>query len=89
MSLNLLDVTSLSSSSSSPSSVLRQPFSGLDRLYYALPCVVLADCFWVLKIYFFRGGIVSLTPNPQPGGPGIRIYIPRRQGGPAIPLDTA
>jgi hypothetical protein len=27
-------------------------------------------------------------PNPQPGGPGLRISIPRRQGGSAIPLGT-
>jgi hypothetical protein len=25
---------------------------------------------------------------PQPGGPGSRIYIPREQGGPVIPLGT-
>jgi hypothetical protein len=35
-----------------------------------------------------RGWIVSPTPNPQPGGPGLRIYDPRRQGGPAIPPGT-
>jgi hypothetical protein len=32
-----------------------------------------------------QGWIVSLTPNPQPGGPGLRIYDPQRQGGPAVP----
>jgi hypothetical protein len=32
--------------------------------------------------------VVSPTPNPQPGGPGLRIYDPRRQSGPAIPPGT-
>jgi hypothetical protein len=33
---------------------------------------------------FLRDGVVSLTPNAQPGEPGLRIYVPRRKGGPAI-----
>jgi hypothetical protein len=38
--------------------------------------------FWgFLTITFLRGWIVSPAPNPQPGGPGLRIYDPRRQGG--------
>jgi hypothetical protein len=32
-----------------------------------------------------RGGVTSPTPNPQPGGLGLRIYVPWRQDGPAIP----
>jgi hypothetical protein len=39
-------------------------------------------------ITFLRGWIVSPAPNPQPGGPGLRIYDPRRQCGPAIPPGT-
>jgi hypothetical protein len=35
-----------------------------------------------------RGWIVSTAPKPQPGGPGLRIYDPRRKGGPAIPPGT-
>jgi hypothetical protein len=27
------------------------------------------------------GMVVSPTPNPHPGGPGLCIYIPQRQGG--------
>jgi hypothetical protein len=38
-----------------------------------------------VTITFLQGWIVSPAPNPQPGGPGLRIYDPRRQGGPAIP----
>jgi hypothetical protein len=38
--------------------------------------------------YGFLRGEISLTPNPQPGEPGLRIYIAWRQGGPAIPLNT-
>jgi hypothetical protein len=35
-----------------------------------------------------QGWIFSPVPNPQPGGPGIRIYDPQRQGGPAVPPGT-
>jgi hypothetical protein len=46
----------------------------------------LASPFWdFVTITFLQGWVVSPTPNPQPGGPGLRIYDPRRQGGPAIP----
>jgi hypothetical protein len=54
-----------------------QPMSGPD-----LPC------WGFLIITFLEGWIVSQAPNPQPGGPGLRIYDPRRQGGPAIPPGT-
>jgi hypothetical protein len=32
-------------------------------------------------IFFFQGRVVSPTPNPNPGGPGLCIYILQRQGG--------
>jgi hypothetical protein len=38
-----------------------------------------------VTIAFLQGWIVSPAPNPQPGGPSLCIYDPRRQGGPAIP----
>jgi hypothetical protein len=45
--------------------------------------------FWgFVTITFLRGWIVIQEPNPQPGGPGLRIYDPRRQGVPAIPPGT-
>jgi hypothetical protein len=45
--------------------------------------------FWgFVTITFLRGWIVSPAPNPQPGGPGLRIYDSRRQGGLAIPPGT-
>jgi hypothetical protein len=45
--------------------------------------------FWgFVTITFLQGWIVSPAPNPQPGRPGLRIYDPQRQGGPAIPLGT-
>jgi hypothetical protein len=45
--------------------------------------------FWVfVTMTFLQGWIVSPAPNPQPGGPGLHIYDPRRQGGPAIPPGT-
>jgi hypothetical protein len=39
-------------------------------------------------ITFLQGWIVSPAPNPQPGGPGLRLYDSWRQGGPAIPPGT-
>jgi hypothetical protein len=42
-------------------------------------------CCGFLTVHFLQGWIVSPAPNPQPGGPGLRIYDPRREGGPAIP----
>jgi hypothetical protein len=41
-----------------------------------------------LTVDIFQGGIVSPTPNPQPGGPGLHIYIPWRLGDPVIPAGT-
>jgi hypothetical protein len=42
--------------------------------------------FWgFVTIKFLRGLTVSPAPNPQPGGPGLGIYDPRRQGDPAVP----
>jgi hypothetical protein len=38
-----------------------------------------------ITITFLQGWIVSPVPNPQPVGPGLRIYDPRRLCGPAIP----
>jgi hypothetical protein len=32
-------------------------------------------------IFFLQGRVVSPTPNPHPGEPGLCIYIPQRQGG--------
>jgi len=33
------------------------------------------------QFYFLQGRVLSHTPNPHPGGPGLCIYIPQRQGG--------
>jgi hypothetical protein len=41
-----------------------------------------------LTVDFFRGGVVSPTPELQPGGPDLHIYIPWRLGGPVIPPGT-
>jgi hypothetical protein len=30
---------------------------------------------------FLQGRVVSPTPNPHPGGPGLCIYVHQRQGG--------
>jgi hypothetical protein len=52
------------------------------------PNRVLPPLWGFVTVTFLRGWIVSPAPNPQPGGPGLRIYDPRRQGGPAIPPGT-
>jgi hypothetical protein len=39
----------------------------------------------LVTITFSQAWIVSPGPNSQPGGPGLNIYDPRRQGGPATP----
>jgi hypothetical protein len=41
-----------------------------------------------LTIDFLQCGVVSPTPNPQPGGPSLHIYISWRLGGPVIPPGT-
>jgi hypothetical protein len=38
-----------------------------------------------VKIILFWCGVVSPTPNHQPAGPGLHIYIPWRLGDPVIP----
>jgi hypothetical protein len=41
-----------------------------------------------LAVSFLQWQVVSLSPNPQPGGPAHPIYKPPGQGGPAIPPGT-
>jgi hypothetical protein len=38
--------------------------------------------------FFIETGLLALCSNPQPGGPGLHIYIPWRMGGPVIPSGT-
>jgi hypothetical protein len=45
-------------------------------------------CWGFVTITFLQGWIVSPAPDPEPGVPGLRIYDPRRQRGPAIPRGT-
>jgi hypothetical protein len=53
------------------------------------PIRALASLFGGFVILIFlQGWIVSPAPNPRPGGPGLCIYDPRRQDGPAIPPGT-
>jgi hypothetical protein len=33
-------------------------------------------------VIFLKGKVVSLVSNPQPGGPGLYIYVPQCQGAP-------
>jgi hypothetical protein len=45
-------------------------------------------CWGFVTITFLRVWIVSPAPNPQPGGPDLRIYDRRRQGGPTVAPGT-
>jgi hypothetical protein len=38
--------------------------------------------------FFIETGLLALCSTPQPGGPGLHIYIPWRLDGPVIPLGT-
>jgi hypothetical protein len=38
--------------------------------------------------FFVETGLLALCSNPQPGGPGLLIYIPWGLGGPVVPPDT-
>jgi hypothetical protein len=52
-----------------------------------LPVIYILQSIWLvqghilgfLTVDFFRGGVVSSTTNPQPGGPGLHIYTPRHR----------
>jgi hypothetical protein len=72
-SLHMLNISSSSSSSSHGSTAQFGPWPPLVGF---------------VTVTFLQGWIVSPAPNPQPGGPGLHIYDPRRQGGPAIPPGT-
>ena len=37
-------------------------------------------------VVFIKDEVVSLMANPNPGGPGLRVYVPQRQGSWIIPL---
>jgi hypothetical protein len=39
-------------------------------------------------IIYLQGKVPTLESNPQPGGPGLCIYVPQWQGGPVIPPGT-
>jgi hypothetical protein len=65
-------------------SLAPQPILGLGLLHKIRLNFVEAS----QQFSFLQGRIVSPTPNPHPGGPGLCIYIPQRQGGPVIPLGT-
>jgi hypothetical protein len=60
-----------------------QPNADLRLLNGLLP-VISIKLIWLfrghilgfLTVDFFWGGVVSPTPNPQSGGPGLHIYIP-------------
>jgi hypothetical protein len=70
-----------------------QSNADLPLLNGPLPVISINQSIWLLRghilgfltVDFFRGRVVSPTPNPQHGGPGLHIYIPWRLGGPVIP----
>jgi hypothetical protein len=52
-------------------------FCLLGRLNWVRPAGIDSG---FLTMYFLWGGVVSPTPNPQPGGPSLCTYNPQRQG---------
>jgi hypothetical protein len=61
----------------SSSSLAPQPSLGLGLLHKIRLNFLEAS----QQFSFLQGRVVSPTPNPHPGGPGLCIYIPQRQGG--------
>jgi hypothetical protein len=57
-------------------SLAPQPSIGLGLLKIQLNFLEASQ-----QLSFLQGRVVSPTPNPHPGGPGLCIYIPQRQGG--------
>jgi hypothetical protein len=68
-------------------SLAPQPSLGLGILRNLLPLKI-AKFLGGFSTIFLQGRVVSTTPNPHPGGPGLCIYIPQRQDGPVIPPGT-
>jgi hypothetical protein len=59
-------------------SLAPQPSLGLDLLLkIRLNFVEASQQF----SFFLQGRVVSPTPNPHPGGPGLCTHIPQREGG--------
>jgi len=66
------------------------PFSSHGIPSLLLPLLFSEASIEVLKhVQVLQGGVFNPTANPQPGGPVLRIHIPRKQGGPVIPPGTA
>jgi hypothetical protein len=57
-------------------SLAPQPSLGLDLLLKIRLNFLEAS----QQFSFLQGRVVSPTPNPHPGGPGLCSYIPQRQG---------
>jgi hypothetical protein len=57
-------------------SLVPQPSLGLGLLYKIRLNFLEAS----KQFSFLQGRVVSPTPNPHPGGPGLCIYIPQRKG---------
>jgi hypothetical protein len=58
-------------------SLAPQPSLGLGLLHKILLNFLEAS----QQFSFLEGRVVSPMPNSHPGGPGLCIYIPQRQGG--------
>jgi hypothetical protein len=58
----------------------------LCQTYRDLDHLVFTEDF--STVIFLQSKVVILASNPQPGGPGLCIYVPQWQGGPVIPPGT-
>jgi hypothetical protein len=61
---------------------------GMTAPYEPQPSLSLFTSRNFLTTGFLWGGAVNPTTNPQPGGKGLLICNPWRQGDPAIPPGT-
>jgi hypothetical protein len=80
--MNLTTTTTTTTTTSSPHRSLWN--IGHQQL---LPSEAVAEVSIAFK-FFIETGLLALCSNPQPGGPGLHIYIPWRLGGPVIPPGT-
>jgi hypothetical protein len=67
--------------------VLTSPTSG-GRSVGIVRSRTQATEFSFLVLIPFKSKVISPAPNPQPGEPVLRIYIPQEQAGPVIPPGT-
>lgn len=68
---------------------LKASFTASSHLLLCVLTVILSEVFLqALTHDALWREVVSPSPHPQPGWPGLHMYDPHRQAGPAIPVGT-